>query len=115
MTSRDLDAAQIERAAAGDSKAVEDLLRSLEPELRSSLTIPTPWRRSLDPDDVLQVSFLETFLRLSTLRDRTPAGLRAWMRRLVRNNLTDAIRALPARRRGPCPVLSLALLGGTPV
>jgi len=36
--------------------------------------------RSLDPDDVLQVSYLETFLRIGTLRDRTPSGLRAWMR-----------------------------------
>ena len=99
MTSKDLTADQIARAAEGEKQDLELLLRQLEPELRAGLTIPARWRRSLDPDDVLQVSFLETFLRIGTLRDRTPSGLRAWMRRLVQNNLTDAIRALERDKR----------------
>jgi len=99
MTSKDLTADQIARAAEGEKQDLELLLRQLEPELRAGLTIPARWRRSLDPDDVLQVSFLETFLRIGTLRDRTPSGLRAWMRRLVQNNLTDAIRALECDKR----------------
>jgi len=99
MTSDDFNSDQVARAAEGEKKDVEDLLRQLEPELRAGLTIPARWRRSLDADDVLQVSFLETFLRIGTLRNRTPAGLRAWMRRLVENNLTDAIRALERDKR----------------
>jgi RNA polymerase sigma-70 factor (ECF subfamily) len=99
MTFKDLTPEQIARAAEGEKKELELLLRQLEPELRAGLTISAPWRRSLDPDDVLQVSYLETFLRISTLRDRTPSGLQAWMRRLVQNNLKDAIRALERDKR----------------
>ena len=99
MTSEDLTTDRIARAAEGEKTDLEELLRQLEPELRAGLTIPARWQRSLDPDDVLQVSYLETFLRIGTLRDRTPSGLRAWMRRLVQNNLTDAIRALERDKR----------------
>ena len=99
MTSKDLTADQIARAAEGDKAELEQLLRQLETELRAGLTIPARWRRSLDAEDVLQVSYLETFLRIGTLRDRTPSGLQAWMRRLVQNNLRDAIRALERDKR----------------
>ncbi len=99
MTSKNLTTDQIARAAEGEKEELELLLRQLEPELRAGLTIPARWQRSLDPDDVLQVSYLETFLRIGTLRDRTPSGLRAWMRRLVQNNLTDAIRGLERDKR----------------
>lgn len=120
MTLPELDAAQIARAAEGEKRDMEELLRRLEPELRGGVKIPPRWARSLDPEDVLQVSFLETYLRIGTLRDRTPAGLRAWLRRLVQNNLTDAIRGLerdrrpdPARRttQGPDGQSARTLLG----
>jgi RNA polymerase sigma-70 factor (ECF subfamily) len=99
MTDRDLDPSSISRAVAGDADELERLLRAVEPELRSSIFVPPPWRRSLEPDDVLQVSFLEAFLRVSTLKDNSPGAFRAWIRRLVRNNLTDAIRALESEKR----------------
>ncbi len=99
MTPQNLDPAQVERAVEGHQKDIEQLLRQLEPELRASVTIPARWRRSLDVDDVLQVSYMETFLRIGTLRDITPAGLRAWMRRIIQNNLVDAIRGLDRDKR----------------
>jgi RNA polymerase sigma-70 factor (ECF subfamily) len=99
MNSKNIDAEVIERAVAGSTDDTETLLGQLEHELRSSLTIPARWQRSLDRDDILQVSFLEAFLRIGSLRDRTPSGLRAWMRRLVQNNLTDAVRALDRDKR----------------
>jgi RNA polymerase sigma factor (sigma-70 family) len=62
------------------------------------------WRRSFELDDVLQVSYLEAFLRIGALEQRTLDGFRAWLRRIAQRNLSDAIRALerdkrPAARR----------------
>ena len=123
-----LETAAIARAVAGDRDELGRLLGAVEPELRRGLSIRPLWRRSLDADDVLQVSHLEAFLRIHGLRDTTPAGFRAWMQRLVQNNLRDAIRALErdkrpdARRRstrGPAGesartlLIGLAAEGGT--
>lgn len=93
------EAVEIARAVAGDEEALELALRRVEPELRASISIQPLWRRSLDADDVLQVSFLEAFLRVGTLRDATPGAFRAWMRRIVQNNLRDAVRALERDKR----------------
>ena len=99
MSLEHIETDRIRRAVAGDRGDLEDLLRLLEPHLRGSLSIPARWRRSLDADDVLQVSFLEAFLRIGSLRDHSPSGLLAWVRRLVQNNLTDAIRGLERDKR----------------
>lgn len=99
MTTQDEQQQRFARALGGDAGEIERLLREIEPELRSGLSIQPIWRRSLDPDDVLQVSYLEAFLRFSALKDATRAGFRAWMRRLVENNLRDAIRALERDKR----------------
>lgn len=99
MATPELDPARIARAAAGDKAELEGLLRDIEPELRASISIRPHWRRSLEPEDVLQVSFLEAFLRIASLRDTSPAGFRAWIGRIVRNNLLDALRALGREKR----------------
>jgi len=95
----DLDRHQIERAVAGDSAALETLLRAIAPELTSGLSIDPVWRRSLDPEDILQVSCLEAFLRIASLREPTPDAFRAWMKRIVANNLRDALRGLERDKR----------------
>lgn len=91
--------ARVVRAVDGDRDELEALIREVEPDLRAVLSIQPLWRRSLDPEDVLQVSYLEAFLRIGSLRDPSLAGFRAWMRRLVQNDLRDAIRALERDRR----------------
>ncbi|MFT5477314.1 MAG: RNA polymerase sigma factor (sigma-70 family) [Planctomycetota bacterium] len=87
------------RAVHGDSEELEKVLRALEPELRAGISIQPLWSRSLDADDVLQVSFMEAFLRITSFTGPSPAGFRAWMRRVVKNNLTDAIRSLECEKR----------------
>lgn len=96
----DLDPALIEQALEGDRDALERLLQAVMPELRNGLAIQPVWRRSLDPEDVLQISSLEAFLRIQSLRTPTPAGFRAWMQRIVANNLRDAVRGLERYKRG---------------
>jgi DNA-directed RNA polymerase specialized sigma24 family protein len=95
---------QVERAAGGDADELEALLRRVEPDVRAGLSIHPMWRRSFELDDVLQVSYLEAFLRIGALEQRTLDGFRAWLRRIAQRNLSDAIRALerdkrPAARR----------------
>lgn len=99
MSESSAEDARVRRAIEGDRDALEALLRELEPELRAGVSIQPLWSRSLEIEDVLQVSFLEAFLRIGSLRTATRAGLLAWTRRLVDNNLRDAIRGLEADKR----------------
>lgn len=89
----------VQRAADGDDDALGRLLRAVEPDLRASVAIQPIYRRDLDVADLLQVSYVEAFLRVGSLRERTVGGFRAWMRRLVDSNLKDAIRALERDKR----------------
>ena len=91
--------ARVTRAADGDSRALEELLRECSPRLRAGLVLQPRWRRSLDTEDVLQVTFLEAFLRVGSLRTRTLAGFEAWLSRIAGNNLRDAVRGLQRDKR----------------
>ena len=95
----DDDDPRIEQAARTDGDALEELLREFGPEVASGLSIDPRWRPVLDPEDVMQVTYLEAYLRISTLRTRTAAGFRAWLARIAENNLRDAVRALSRDKR----------------
>ncbi len=86
-------------AAAGDPDQIEALLRAATPRLRALLTIDPRFRRSIDVDDVLQVTFLEAFLRIRSLEQRTEAGFWSWLRRIAEHNLADAVRQLDRQKR----------------
>ena len=94
-----LDPDAVTAAAAGDVDQLERLLRDAAPTLRRQLSIAPGLRRSLDVEDVIQVTMLEAFLRIRSLQERTPAGFHAWLRRLAEHNLTDAVRALERKKR----------------
>ena len=95
--------ATIERAIAGDRQALTDLLNEYAPTLERQLRseINTRWRSVLDAEDVLQVTFLEAFLRIQSFRYRGQGSCLAWLRRIARNNLLDAIRSLQAGKQLP--------------
>ncbi len=90
---------EIDSAVAGEAELLERLLREAEPELRRGLRVDPVWSRSLDVDDVLQVTWLEAFLRIGGLEQRTWPGFCAWLRRIAENNLVDAVRALERDKR----------------
>lgn len=88
--------------------------------LRSRLRIAPHYSRAMDLEDVLQVTFMEAFLRVRTLRDRSLPSFRAWLLQMAENNVKDAVRALErdkrpdAQRRittGPSGESSRTLLG----
>jgi RNA polymerase sigma-70 factor (ECF subfamily) len=121
----------VARAVQGDRDAVESLLQQYGPQLRERFQheIGTRWQSVLEIDDVLQVTFLEVFLRMDQFQDRGPGSFEAWLSRIARNNLLDAIRSLsqarqvPPERRVSCPtaeessmqlLATLGLTTGTP-
>lgn len=100
------DDGRIRQAIAGDTKALSELLREFGPKLREQLSIDRRWQAVLDPDDVLQVTYLETFLKIHTFTPGGPGAFYGWLRRIAENNLRDAIKGLEAAKRPP-PARSL--------
>jgi RNA polymerase sigma-70 factor (ECF subfamily) len=109
------------RAAAGESDAVAALLLVYGPQVRHRLVINPRWRASLDVEDVMQVTYLEAFLRIKQLRTFNAAAFVSWLTRVAENNLRDAIKELERDKR-PDPrqrvvpedsVIALAEMVGT--
>ncbi len=93
------DSSVIARAVEGDRDALTTLLRKYGPRLRQHLRISRTWRSWLDAEDVLQVTYLEAFLRIKQLISREPAAFAGWLRTIAENNLRDAIRELGRGKR----------------
>jgi RNA polymerase sigma-70 factor (ECF subfamily) len=55
----------------------------------------------LDPEDVMQVTYLEAFLRMDEFKNRGPGSFPAWLREIAQNNLRDAIKGLNGEKRPP--------------
>jgi RNA polymerase sigma-70 factor (ECF subfamily) len=94
---------EIAGAIAGDRDALTALLERLGPMLESRLRgdIAARWQSVLEVDDVLQVTFLEIFLRITRFEYRGPGSFDAWVTRIAQNNLTDAVRALQQAKQLP--------------
>ena len=93
---------RVTAARRGDVDALEALLKTCSPSLRRRLTLDRVWQSTLDVDDVLQVTYLEVFLRASEMRAESLGDFHAWVARIATNNLTDAVRAL-SREKRPSP------------
>lgn len=90
-------------AVGGDEEALCRLLRGRDAELRGRLAgrIAPKYRAAFDVDDVLQVTYLEAFLRIGQFNRDGSEGFLAWLTRIAEHNLTDAIRALDCAKRPP--------------
>lgn len=93
----------IRRAVSGDQAALAELLElhgeSLGREIEAR--IGAQYRGVIDADDILQVTFLEAFLRIRSFVPGDAGAFLAWVRRISENNLRDAIRGLEADKRPP--------------
>jgi RNA polymerase sigma-70 factor, ECF subfamily len=92
--------ALLPRAVAGDREALTALLESHAPELRGVLGVELErvWQAQIDLDDLLQVTYLEAFLRVRKFASG-PAAFRAWLLQIGRNNLRDAVKELSRAKR----------------
>jgi RNA polymerase sigma-70 factor (ECF subfamily) len=97
--SSDVDAGEealVGRAIVGDRDALAALLKRFGPVLEERLRreIDVRWQSLIDPEDVLQVTFLECFLKIGVFQNQAPGSFESWLTRICRNNLLDAIRSL---------------------
>ncbi|MCB9858216.1 MAG: sigma-70 family RNA polymerase sigma factor [Phycisphaerales bacterium] len=91
----------IAKAVAGDEESLATLLHQAAPQLRAKLgaSISAKWQSVLDVDDVLQVTYLEAFLRIGRFEYKGPGSFAGWVSRIAENNLRDAIRELERLKR----------------
>jgi RNA polymerase sigma factor (sigma-70 family) len=104
----------IQDAIRGEMEALSALLRRHTPELRSRLKIYASWQSVLDVDDILQVTFTEAFLRITSFIPAGSGAFLAWLTRIADNNLKDAIKGLQRQKRPP-PARQAAAVGGESV
>lgn len=104
MTQSESEATLLEQAVVGDSDALSALLAQHGGEVRRAITgaIGQQWRSVLDEDDVMQVTYLEAFLKIGSFKPNGIASFKGWLRRIAENNLQDAIKGL-ARDKRPNP------------
>lgn len=91
------------RAVTGDEGALCLLLEQVGVQLHAELEnrIGARYRGLVDADDIVQVTFLEAFLRIRSFAPREPGSFVNWLRRISDNNLRDAIRELEREKRPP--------------
>jgi RNA polymerase sigma-70 factor, ECF subfamily len=101
---------RVKAAVAGDIDAITNLLNECAPDVERSLSIAREWRSVLEPADVMQVTYLEAFLRIAQYDPDRSEPFRAWVQRIAENNLRDAIRGLQRLKRPqPSNRVSLAV------
>lgn len=108
MESSNPDQQAIDAAIAGDGVALGALLRAHGPRLREQIRIDSRWQSVLDMDDVMQVTYMEAYLKIGSFTPGGPNAFPGWLKRIAENNLRDAIRALEAQKRPP-PGMSLSI------
>ncbi|NOS99456.1 MAG: sigma-70 family RNA polymerase sigma factor [Phycisphaerales bacterium] len=93
----------ITAAVSGDTDAVGRLLVAVDPELRRHIVgkIGKVYRAALSDDDVIQVTFVEAYLRIGQLVTLSVEAFTAWLKRIADRNLIDAIRELDCDKRPP--------------
>jgi RNA polymerase sigma factor (sigma-70 family) len=97
--SQDLRESYLCAARAGDLDALEQLLALAGAEVRDALRINPKWRSVLDVDDVMQVTYMEVFVRFDQFVGNRIDAFRRWISQIAQNNLRDAIRALECQKR----------------
>src|SRR5262245_47232337 len=85
-----LDAEVFRKAAAGDQDAISHLLHAYGPQARRSLSINPQWQTLVTAEDVMQVTYLEAFMRFGQLQALDAESCTAWLTRVAQNNLKDA-------------------------
>ncbi len=90
----------LRRARGGDRDALAVLLKIHGPAVTAAIArqLDSQWRSSLDPEDVMQVTYIEAFLEIVNY-DSERASFRTWLSRMAENNLRDAIKGLGRDKR----------------
>jgi RNA polymerase sigma-70 factor (ECF subfamily) len=90
---------------------MSELLDQYAPDVERSLVIARECRSVLEPADVMQVTYLEAFLQITSFDPDRAEPFRAWLKHIAENNLRDAIRGLRRQKR-PQPSRRVAVPAG---
>jgi RNA polymerase sigma factor (sigma-70 family) len=92
----------LERAIAGDSDSLAELLAHHAPAVRRRLAgkIDTRWQSVLSEEDILQETFTDVFLGISRFCPKGEGAFLRWVLTLARNNLLDAVKGLSSLKKG---------------
>jgi RNA polymerase sigma-70 factor (ECF subfamily) len=77
--------------------------------LLARLQLDPRLRRNLDSSDLVQQTLLKAHANIAQFRGQTETELAAWLRRILANNLTDAVRQLGRQPGAQPPTVELAL------
>lgn len=96
------DADLIRDASSGDVGAMQSLLLRYRARLLAyaDRRIPADLRRVIDPQDVLQDTWLEVFRRLRGFKEHDPASAFRWMATIARTRLINMVEKHRAIKRG---------------
>ncbi len=90
----------LQAAVSGDADSLCLLFESVGPEVRNCLKLDAKWSSVLSVDDVMQVTYLEAFMRVRQFAPESGVpGFRAWLQRIADNNLRDAVKELGRQKR----------------
>ena len=108
------DAVLIDRAVAGDTLALEQLLEAHYPTLLQYVTrhLPRPLRRSTDPADIVQETYFEACRLIAGFVPSGEGALYRWLATIARNRMLMLLRKASTRHE---TAESERAAGGEPV
>lgn len=89
-------------AVSGDSIALKTLLLLVDPVLRGWLLrrIPPFLTRVLDPEDIIQETYVDVFRRIGSFEHRGSGSFPRWVAAIAGNRLRNGLRRMRANKRG---------------
>lgn len=92
----------VARAVTGDRVALQTLLTRHHEQMIAGIAarLPRDVRSVIAAEDICQDTYLAACQQITTLRTRTAATFRCWLRAIADRKLVDAIRTWRARKRG---------------
>ncbi|MBI4606259.1 MAG: sigma-70 family RNA polymerase sigma factor [Planctomycetes bacterium] len=105
----------VRAAQAGDSRALDALLRRHLPWIRQVVALRMGWRlrQVAEADDLVQDVLLRVLKGLERFEQRSEGGFRNWLARLVEHEVADQARHAGRRKRGAGKALRFSDLGSS--
>ena len=92
----------MKRAVAGDRVAVQQLLVIHADAVNrfAAHRLPLAARDAVDPEDIVQQTFVEVFLSISKFRELEGGSFLSWVMAIAENKIMDAVKRLQRQKRG---------------
>jgi RNA polymerase sigma-70 factor (ECF subfamily) len=90
------------KAVAGDRVAIQQLLMTHTRAVSrfADSRLPAAARDVIDPDDIVQQTFVEAFRSISRFREQEGASFLSWLTAIAENKIMDSVKGLQRQKRG---------------